>query len=320
MEPDITQIFNGLMCLIDCSLPVHLLKGQEPGLDIELFISYVHVATGRKPILIQPSDLRLIPCRQTSTGQSLYCVSGVDSCGHDILEEVYQVGLELHQHELGALSALMLREISLRCFNDLRTIFLVHDKRMLGIVLEELENLVQVQKVLSPNQAEILRCGITPTINPGTSNLQVLTKRSKSNPEIKNKFLLKPIRSGKGHGIMFGSDLNPQEWLHELELLQSPALVSHKPLYVVQRRIEQPRFRILLHEEETIQHNYLVGTYMSIHGRFLGLGLWRTSSNPICALSQGGAWICSILPARPAAGVETSGGAQVRNQSTCFPV
>ena len=201
---------------------MHLLKGQEPGLDIQLFISYVHATTGRKPILIKPADLRLIPCRQTSTGQSLYCVTGVDSCGHDILEEVHQVGLELHRHELDALPAAMLREISLRCFNDLRTIFLVHDKRMLGIILEEIENLVQIQRVLSPIQAEILRCGITPTINPGTRSLHILRRRSKFNPEIKNRFLLKPVRSGKSHGIIFSSDLNPEKWLRKLEQLQNP--------------------------------------------------------------------------------------------------
>lgn len=319
MGSDMGQLLDGLMSLIDSSLPVHLLKGREHGFDIQLFVSYFHVATGRQPTLIKPSDLRLIPCRDTSTGQSLYCMTGVDPYGHEVLEEVHQIGLELHQNELGGLSALMLREISLRCFNDFRTVFLVHDKRMLGIVLEELENLVQIQQVLSPAQAEILRSGITPTINPGTRNLQMLIKRCRLNPEIKNGFLLKPVRSGKGRGVRFGSDLDAGEWVRELELLQSAEFVLNKTLYVIQRRIQQPRFAILLHGEEKVQHNYLVGTYMSIHGKFLGLGLWRTSSSPICALSQGGTWICSIVPAQ-SVDVDTSNGHHADTDDSDFPI
>lgn len=38
---------------------------------------------------------------------------------------------------------------------------------------------------------------------------------------------------------------------------------------------------------------------MSIHEQYLGLGLWRTSPNRICALSRGGAWIYSVVSTRP---------------------
>ncbi|KAL8792068.1 MAG: hypothetical protein Q9195_005323 [Heterodermia aff. obscurata] len=292
------EIYDNLLLLFNPSLPLHLLKGEEAGLDIHLFIPFVQSVTGRKPSLIKPSDLRLIDNPLSSTGFELHCVAGVDSEGHEFLERIHQIGLELHQHELRALSPAMLREISTCCFNDLRTIFLVHDKRMLGIILQELRNLVEVQKVLTPAQAATLRRGIAPTIIAGSSEMAALTTLSKNAPTIKDRFLLKPIRSGKGAGIIFGSDMTPASWIFQLEMLQKADLFSAKNHYVVQQKIEQPRYDVVVSKADDLQQNHLVGTYMSIHGRYGGLGLWRTSSNPICALSSGGSILWSMVLAK----------------------
>ena len=151
------QICDSLLGFFDHSLPLHLLKGEETGLDIHQFVLLVQSVTGRKPSLIEPSNLRLVTDHLSSTGFALTCVAGIDPEGHEVFERVHQVGLELCQHELRALSVPMLREIALCCFNDLRTIFLVHDKRMLGIVLSELDDLVEKQKILTTLQAERLR-------------------------------------------------------------------------------------------------------------------------------------------------------------------
>lgn len=55
---------------------------------------------------------------------------------------IHQVGLELHQRELLAVETEMLQQISFRCLNDMWTIFLAHDKRMLSIVKQELKPLI----------------------------------------------------------------------------------------------------------------------------------------------------------------------------------
>lgn len=165
---------------------------------------------------------------------------------------------------------------------------------MLGLVLEELDALVNIQQVLTSSQAEILRRGITPTIIPGSHGMRALIQTAYENHGVKDDLLLKPIRGGKGAGIVFGSDMTPQAWASQLVLLRRPDVVAGNVAYVVQREIKQPRYPILLDEAEELQHNHLVGTYMSIHGQYIGLGLWRTSPNRICALSCGGAWICSV--------------------------
>lgn len=273
--------------------------------------------------MIAPSDLRLVPCSLSATGFMLYCVVKKQRSGTEVLERIHQLGLELHQHELRSLSPSLLREIAKCCFNDLRTILLVHDKRMLGLVLEELDALVNVQQVLTSSQAEILRCGITPTIIPGSREMRALIHTAYDNQGVKDDLLLKPIRGGKGAGIVFGSDMTPQAWASQLALLRRPDVVSGDVAYVVQREIKQPRYPILLHEAEGLQHNQLVGTYMSIHGQYIGLGLWRTSPNRICALSSGGAWICSVTSiGQPdiesvdqAEGAEVGVGADVKDMS-----
>lgn len=176
--------------------------------------------------MITPSDLRLVPSPLSATGSMLYCVVGVETTGTEVLERVHQLGLELHQHELRSLSPSLLREIARCSFNDLRTIFLVHDKRILGLVLEELDALVSVQKVLTSSQAEILRCGITPTIIPGSREMTALIHTSYENQVAKDDLLLKPIRGGKGAGIMFGSDMTPQAWASQLALLRRPDVIG----------------------------------------------------------------------------------------------
>ena len=173
----------------------------------------------------------------------------------------------------------MLREISTCCFNDLRTIFLTHDKRMLGIVLQELDDLVKKQRVMTPAQAAILGSGIAPTLIAGSPEMANLTRLSKLDATHKDLFILKPIRSGKGAGIMFGSDMTTASWISALEALEEPGLRS-----------------------DGLQQNYLVGTYMSIHDRYLGLATWRSSPNRICAVNHGGAWLCSVIPARATTG------------------
>ncbi|KAL8893584.1 MAG: hypothetical protein Q9192_005124 [Flavoplaca navasiana] len=291
------DIIDGIFSLFDHSVPLHLLKGEEIGLDIHQLIEYVGSVTGKRPFLITPSDLRLVQCAQSMTGFSLKCVTGQDANGSEKLEPVHQIGLELCQHELAELSPTMLREIALRCFNDLRTVYLVHDKRMLGIVLEELDSLVDRQRLFSSAEADFLRQHIARTINPGSKDMEAILALSKHSPHIRKDFLLKPIRGGKGQGFIFGTDITADEWISHLELLQQAKLEAGQINYVVQRRVEQPRFDLLLNGVTDLQHNYLVGTFITIQGLYLGLGFWRTSPHRISALSQGGDWVCSVTAA-----------------------
>ncbi|QMW39216.1 hypothetical protein G4B11_002496 [Aspergillus flavus] len=300
---DPAKILKGLLRLFQPGLPLHLLKGDEAGVDIHMLVNFLDRYLGITPRFIMPADLRLLHEPQAKGGYKLCCVvKNPDSCDPatliyhdgDILEEIHQVGLELHQREIRALEPEMLRQISLRCFNDMRTILLVHDKRMLGIVKQELENLV-ARNVLTLSQAKILDKGIPETILPGSLDLDQAIARCKEMPELKDEYILKPIRSGKGDGIVFGEDLNSEEWISRLEGLRSAQLIPGGGTCIVQRKVKQLLYDVVLRPTGVKTRYPLIGTYHSINGEFLGVGVWRSSPDRICAISHGGAWTVSVM-------------------------
>ena len=296
------------MCnLVRLDRPLHLLKGEERGIDIHMFVDFLQRRLGLSPRIIAPEELRLVPDGEAPLGYKLCCLAprlkyphdspaqtGLMSFNGELVEEIYQVGLELHQHELLALPKETLRAISLRCFNDLRTIFLVHDKRMLGIVREELDSLVG-RSVLSEAQADILRNGIAETFLPGSPEVKELLQRSLEDPGLRNDYLVKPIRGGKGAGIIFGDEVSAAEWISYLEQLRSAELIPGRTTWVVQRQVKQRLYDVVLGASGKRVRYPLVGTYHVAHGDLLGLGTWRSSPGRICAVSNGGSWLCSVL-------------------------
>lgn len=250
--------------------------------------------------IIPPESLRLIPA-DAPGGYKLYCLSDQDTNQRSILndsgerlEEVHQIGLELHQRELLSMSFEMLQQISLRCVNDLRTVFLVHDKRMLGLVREELDSLVS-RNVISLCQAGILDRGLVPTIIPGSGAMEKFISSCQAGLLSKNSYLLKPVRSGKGKGILFGDHVTQEEWMSILQDLRNPHLRQGKTTYIVQKQIDQLRYDVILDEEAGVGNFPLIGTFHITNGTFLGIGIWRSGPDRICALSRGGSWMCSAI-------------------------
>lgn len=267
-----------------------------------MFIHAVQLRLGITPRLITPSDLRLIPDPEDPNRTMLCCLvksstnntSTLKTQSGEVVEEIHQVGLELRQHELAALDPEVMHHISLRCFNDMRTILLVHDKRMLGIIEQELPALVR-RGVLTVEQAQALDKGIADTALPGSRCMQDLLHQSHARPATKDEYLLKPVRGGKGAGIVFGEDLGADEWLAALRDLQNPRLDPAGASFVAQRKVVQHDYDLVLKHCGTTARQPLVGTYHTVHGAYLGIGTWRSSGGRICAVSSGGAWICSVI-------------------------
>ncbi|KAE8154620.1 Clavaminate synthase-like protein [Aspergillus avenaceus] len=254
---DSSAILNGLLDLFQHDRPLHLLKGREPGIDIHMFIDFVSRNIGTRVRLITPADLRLVPDPQNMDTFKLCCVvnsnqsiagdhtSPLVSSSGEHCEEIFQVGLELHQHELFHIPVEILRQVSLRCFNDMRTILLVHDKRMLGVIRQEIPNMV-TRQVLSPGEGDTLKNGVAETTIPGSVELDKLIQLCDDHPERRRDYLLKPIRGGKGAGIVFGDEIGSLEWLGILKCLREPRLLSGSPAYVVQRRIWPRLYNVVL--------------------------------------------------------------------------
>lgn len=270
-----------------------------------MFVDAVQRRFGTKPRLIKPDQLRLFPDPRSKSGHRLCCVVAKDAVSPagnswiftakngEVWEEVRQVGLELHQRELVALDHTMMREVSLRCFNDMRTVLLVHDKRMLGVVRQETPRMV-ARGVLTPAQADVLDRGVVETVLPGSREMDKLIQASIKAPQLRRGYILKPIRSGKGDGIVFGEDAGDEEWVSALRELMSLKVVPGITC-VVQRRIIPREYDLVLKGSVGRVRYPLVGTYHVVNGKMLGLGTWRASGGRIVAVSSGGSWICSVI-------------------------
>ncbi|TDZ28489.1 hypothetical protein C8035_v007565 [Colletotrichum spinosum] len=278
---DHKTILNGLFGLFDPSRPLYLLKGTEPGIDIHMFADALWSRYGIGPRIIRPEDLRMLATDDSKIGRRLYCdakelipdvqAPRIKAENGEVWEEIRQVGLELHQKELASLDPEMLHQVALRCFNDMRTILLVHDKRMLGIIREEVPRLME-RRVLTPKQGAVLNKGIVETIIPGSQAMHDLIRDSATAPHLRHGYILKPIRSGKGDGIVFGDDIGNEEWVSRLRDLASPRLVAGVSC-VVQRRIVPREYDLLLKASVGAVKYPLVGTYHVTDGKLLGLGM-----------------------------------------------
>jgi hypothetical protein len=196
----------------------------------------------------------------------------------EMLEPVYMVGLQLYDFELFSLSPGMVRHIAACCTNDPRSVFLSHDKRILGIILQELDNLVDTQRALSPAQAQTLREHIIPTILPGTAEFRDLLYRTQTNPEIKDQYILKPARDARGAGILLGRNLSTEKWQSILTSMDSQNTHSLTTQYVLQPMLNLRSLEWYWDEGRQIRKSRSVGTYYSVNGRFVGLGMFRTGA------------------------------------------
>lgn len=114
--------------------------------------------------------------------------------------------------------------------------FFVHDKRIFGLICQELDNLV-ASGALSGEQAAILRRGIAETHIPGTESFQKIANE----PYNKDMWVIKPCLSGGGDGIVFGKDIDQETWKalvnsklddhHNLSAYQSkaPSITPYHP-------------------------------------------------------------------------------------------
>lgn len=249
---------------------MHVLKGREVGYDIH----HLPKVLGTEVIFADVSQLRIIP---TDAGNRL--VQVVD--GREV--EVSQIVLELHQDELLSLSEALLWEISIRSrINDMRTIMLVHDKRMLGLVRHQLVNLV-TRNILSIQAAALLENSIAETCLPGTVEYQAASSSDRT-----QQWLFKPAGSGKGEGIIFRHDILEEEW----QTLLSTNKLSH----VLQRAVNHKKLSLVMPVEGamTMVPWDIVGTFFMVDGYFNGFGPWRSSAEKICALSRGGSWMIGV--------------------------
>ncbi len=164
--------------------------------------------------------------------------------------------LELHQDELLRFAALESLSQG-RLVNDLRSIWIGHDKRLLGILAQP-----NVTRAWLGAEAESLAQAVLPTWALSEAPARVFCSG--------RDWVLKPNRLGKAEGIVFGSEVSLAHWRH--------ALASAPQDWVVQPYIESLQ----------LEGQSLVGTLLSCDETPLGLGIFRQASGPAVNVSGGG--------------------------------
>ncbi|RHZ63466.1 uncharacterized protein CDV56_109067 [Aspergillus thermomutatus] len=300
------SLVDSLVSLFNPDLPLHVIWHEGITDPIDAFSSFYKKRTGKIPRVIRATDLRLAPDSSSPTGRILCCVASAASADHsngqaivsetgEPLERIYQVGLQMSHRDYSELSSEVLQQLAVDGICDLRNIFLVSDKRMLGVIWQELDSLVHKHHVLTAEQAEILRQGIVHTILPGSEDMERLLRQTREGSVSKDSYLLKPARGHRGMGILLGKDLGQEEFEGLLEELADPLLPADRR-YVVQPFIEQALFGLRLYDDSEPQQCQMTGTYHAIGGCFAGLGVWRADSERICSRFHGAFSIPAIVP------------------------
>lgn len=301
----IQKIRQAIVECFDRTKPLYHIREKWPGLDSHPLAKEWEERTGQPFITVQPSQLSLRPNPCSLTGYSLLYSPNQPQNGEHVsdesqVQEVQQCSLELFQSELAELSPSMLRQISTCCVNDLRNVFLIQDKRLLGIILDELPNL-QNRGVLTADECEELQQGIALTLLPGTAEMRSLLEQSESNDALRNKYIIKPVRGGMGNGIILAKHLSQSEWLSLLEQQSSHALLPSEGAIVIQELVQHIWYNIVRHDRGTTQPEkfHMIASQHMINGKMSVHGPWRLGQEVHVGLGEGGEGIAMSAVMRP---------------------
>jgi len=238
-EPVYTRFLQYLMEYWEGMEQLYVLKGSDRPCDIKYYIPFFE-ELGIKVETLSP-----------------------DSLNHASLKELagcYTLN-EFNQMEMDMLDDDVLRAIAAsNSLNDMRTIFLIHDKRFLA-VLSDKDFLSQF---LNADEISFLKPFLIPTYtSQQTPEMWEEARRNKEEWVIKHALL------GKSEQVYTGRTCTDEEW----EQLFTSSVQSSM---VLQPFIHQQRIHSSIKEEQ--YHDYVVGTLLCFDDHFFGPGLFRTSS------------------------------------------
>lgn len=227
--------------------PLGIVKGLEKGGGVHIF----KANASSNVRWVSPEDLRV----DSSTG-------GL----RDAHGPLPQLSLELKQTELAALSPEVqasLCRMEGRTLNDMRTIVMVHDKRLLSVLsnVELMEEYLGNREDAQFLASRVVQTEVVETICPQMKQ-QILG-------EEQNAWLLKPNLAGKGFGVLLGRECTAEQWRNAVV---DPA---HSQ-WILQPVLQQARFQVAV-EEGVGCAMHVVGALLNLGGKFFGPGIFRAA-------------------------------------------
>lgn len=151
-----------------------------------------------------------------------------------------------------------------RLLNDMRTVFLAHDKRFFAVMCDvDFRN-----KALGEKDSERFKQFLAPTYTK-KFHADLWEKIRKE----KDEWIVKIPNNGRSIGISAGYLLTEEEWQQALDELSA------------QDAVFQPFFKQKLIEglvgEEVRAKNYIAGTLLYFQDKCFGMGMFRVSNHPV---------------------------------------
>lgn len=150
-----------------------------------------------------------------------------------------------------------------KSLNDLRTVFLVHDKRFFSVLNHD----EFLHSALSSAEAAELRAFLVPTYT--ASEQPDLWQSAR---EQKDGWILKPCVFGKSKNVFAGKVTEQGEWERLFVEGETAGMV-------LQPFIEQRLFHGSIGEQQ--YQDYIVGTLLYFNDQYFGPGIFRASSFPV---------------------------------------
>ena len=248
----------------DLSKPIVILRDREKGYDMN-FLEKILKENSK----IKQNQISLTPNELQVSGDKLLFKG----------QKCEQFIIELHQDELLGLNDNFLEAlIKTNYINDLRTILIGHDKRLLAVFSSQEIML----RYISMEEFKILNKYIIQTYVPNNE----INKKVIAN---KNHWVLKKYGGGKGIGMYVGK-------IHSTELIEN-VLKNEYEDYIIQPYLFQKKIPIYTEFNKNIDfvNMHVVGFFANFNKNFLGAGFLRVSSGDIVNVSEQGGSIINVV-------------------------
>lgn len=255
-DPDLKNLIDDLYYQFAPNKKLALVHDDEKGTEI-FYLQKELAKLGVELISVKPQDL-------TVSNNSIY-VNG---------EPVSQFILEMDREELKKIKPDVLDKlIEQNCyFNDIRTLILIHDKRVLAVMYDA----DIMHDYLSEEDYDFLKQYLIPSyviVDPAGCDAFI---------ENDQNLILKLNSGGRGIGAYVKTDCTAQEW--------DTIIRENWNKYLIQHFVEQKEFKDL----ENNRQIHLVGMLLCKDDKNYGSGLFRGSDESVVNVHQGRALIYQL--------------------------
>ena len=249
------EILKVLVDLWEISRPVALIHDDEAGTEV-FEVERELLKSGGTFISLKPQELR--------------CENGKIIFQDRVLDQFI---FEMDREELRKFEPRVLRQVVLHgnYFNDIRTLILVHDKRVLAVLWDE----DIMRDYLRGAEYDLLRPYLIPSFVIRNENEIETWLHGTQN------LILKLNSGGRGIGAYIKSSCTPDEW--------ESVLRNQWKNYLIQHFVDQQEYEI----EGLTQ--YLVGMHLCRNDRNFGAGAFRGSAESVVNVSGGRAKFFPVL-------------------------